>query len=86
MSQRRAAIVKAWTEKASAILVGRTIKAVRYTTQKECEGLDWGASAIVLELDDGTLLFPSSDDEGNSAGALFGQGADGSELLFPVIR
>jgi hypothetical protein len=25
----------------------------------------------MLELDDGTVLFPASDDEGNDAGALF---------------
>ena len=86
MSQKYEETVKKWTEKASALLVGRTIKSIRYLTKEEYTNLGWYASPIVLELDNGALLFPSSDDEGNNAGALFGQGADGSELTFPVIR
>lgn len=86
MSQKHEAVMKAWTEKASAFLVGRTITSVRYMTQGECESQDWRFSALVLELDNGALILPASDDEGNNAGALFGQGADGAELTFPVIR
>jgi hypothetical protein len=86
MSQRYEEAVKRWTDKASALLVGKTIKSVRYLTREEYLNLGWHSSPVVLELEDGTLLFPSSDDEGNGAGALFGQGADGSELTFPVIR
>jgi putative sterol carrier protein len=75
-----------WEEKAQKALVGKTIKKVRYLTAEEVESLGWSASAVVLELSDGTMLFPSRDDEGNDGGAMFGQGGDGEELTFPVIR
>ena len=32
------------------------------------------------------MLFPLSDDEGNRAGALFGQTSDKKDLTFPVIQ
>jgi hypothetical protein len=35
------------------------------------KGLYWFERGIVLELDDGTSIFPSRDDEGNGPGALF---------------
>ena len=54
------------------ILVGRKITNIRYLDAKESEHLDWhGERAIVITLDDGTMFFPSRDDEGNGAGALF---------------
>jgi len=57
-------------------LIGRTIKNIRPMTADEAEREDWtfrrnGAPAVI-ELDDGTLLYPSRDDEGNGPGALFG--------------
>ena len=39
----------------------------------------------LVVLDDGSLLFPSMDDEGNDGGALFGQTKDGKEITLPVI-
>ncbi len=53
-------------------LVGRCIVAVRPMTKAELarEGNDEGC--IALALDDGTLLYPSQDYEGNAPGALFG--------------
>lgn len=76
---------KRWAKDASAKLVGRRIVAVRWLTQAEVETLGWYQSAIVLHLDDGTVLWPSRDDEGNDAGALFGQGPKGEEQTWPVI-
>jgi len=61
-------------------LVGRTIKSVRMQTPEEMEALDWYTPAVILELDDGTQLFPSKDYEGNNGGALFGKGTDGSDF------
>ncbi len=61
----------AWTNTAKHVLEGRTIKQVRYMTEDECEELMWDERALVLELDDGTLVWPSSDEEGNQAGVLF---------------
>ena len=74
-----------WTIYAEERLVGRKIIEVRYLTREEVSGLGWFRSALVILLDDGTFVFPSQDDEGNGAGALFGQGAKGEEMTFPVI-
>ena len=56
-------------------LVGAKIIATRAMTaaEKAAEGWeDWHGSAIVLELDNGLIIYPSADDEGNGPGALFG--------------
>lgn len=79
-------MLKRWTKYGEEHLVGRKITAVRYITEAECNVLGWNAAAIVITLDDGTILFPSMDDEGNGAGALFGTKPGGAELTFPVIR
>lgn len=73
-----------WVRKATQALCGKRITSVRWLTQAEVEALGWYESAIVLTLDDGTMLFPSQDDEGNGAGALFGQGPDGKEQTWPT--
>lgn len=62
---------KTWGDKVAKELVGKTIVAVRYLTDEEREDLDWYNRSIVLQLSDGTLIWPSQDDEGNGAGALF---------------
>ena len=55
---------------------GRKIIKVREMTQPELNAEYWdnGMSdpVVVLELDDGSKLFPSRDYEGNGGGALFG--------------
>ncbi len=76
---------KYWEEYGNKHLKGRTIKDVRYLTTIEMKGMGWHRKSIVLELSDGSLLFPSKDDEGNDAGALFGQSPDNKPLTFPVI-
>lgn len=60
-----------WESAAKAQFIGRKIVAVRYMSQEEIESLGWDNRALVLQLDDGNLIFPSRDDEGNDAGALF---------------
>jgi hypothetical protein len=35
------------------------------------QGLGWSRSTVVIFFRDGTYIFPSRDDEGNDAGALF---------------
>lgn len=76
---------KYWEEYGNKHLKGRTIVDVRYLTTIEMKGMGWHRKSIVLELSDGSLLFPSKDDEGNDAGALFGQSSDNKSLTFPVI-
>jgi len=79
-------ILKFWSEKAHKELVGKKIVEARYLSKEEMAQLDWTQSVLVLTLDDGTLLFPSMDDEGNNGGAMFGQGPKNEEVVFPVVR
>lgn len=60
-----------WTNEARRQLEGRRIVKVRYMTAAEADSLGWGVRAVVMQLDDGNLIYPSADDEGNDAGALF---------------
>lgn len=60
-----------WAEKAANVLLGRKIVRVRYVTEQEMRDLYWHKSAVVMELDNGTLVYPAQDDEGNGPGALF---------------
>jgi hypothetical protein len=76
-------IVKKWEKNASALLLNRTIVKVRYMSSEEVEDLGWDSKAIVLHLDDGTIIYPSRDDEGNDAGALFTTNDD--LPIIPVI-
>jgi len=62
-------------------LIGKKIIRIRPITaaERESEGWDNDHSATsVLELDDGTIIYPSQDDEGNGAGTLFGKTKDGT--------
>lgn len=60
-----------WNKIAADMLVGRKIVKVSYMDAKETEALGWYKRAVVIELDNGNLIFPSADDEGNGPGALF---------------
>lgn len=78
-------IEKQWTNYAKERLVGKQIKRVRYLTNEEAKGLDWYSRPVVIELNDGSLILPSRDDEGNDGGAMFGQSNQGDDWTFPVI-
>ncbi len=60
-----------WTNEAAELLLGRQIESVRYMTEEEQEMMGWYSRSIIIQLDNGLLIFPSRDDEGNDAGALF---------------
>jgi hypothetical protein len=60
-----------WTKIASAQLKGRTIVEVRYLTAEEAAQLGWSRRPVVMQLDDGNIVYASRDDEGNDGGALF---------------
>ena len=57
-------------------LIGKKIKNVRNLTKKEIEAEGWYNGTTAIELEDGTLLYASQDDEGNGAGAMFGKKGD----------
>jgi hypothetical protein len=80
---------KARWEKAFQPLVGRKITSVRWMMKEEQKEAGWYSSPIILQLDDGTLLYPQSDDEGNDGGALAvqaGSKTKGAPTVAPVIR
>jgi len=64
-------LTKSWESKIGAALKGKTIANVRYLTDAEMKQMMWYNKAIVIIFTDGTYMFPSADDEGNNAGALF---------------
>jgi len=74
-----------WTEKAREVLLGRKIIAVNYLTEKDMENLGWYNAGVVIKLDDGTVFYPSTDDEGNDAGAIHYQKEGDNEWCLPVI-
>jgi len=73
-----------WCDVAKKLLLNRKIVGVRYLLDEEMELLGWDERSIVLILDDGNMIFPSSDDEGNQAGALFTNNPDQPTL--PTLR
>ena len=77
-------IEKRWTKYAEKHLLGRSISRVRYLDKDEAEHLGWHQRSLLLELDNGTIVFMSRDDEGNDGGTLFGMTTD-EELTFPVL-
>ncbi len=53
-------------------VVGKKIVSIRKLTKEELEAEGWNDySAIALVLDDGTLIYPSCDEEGNNPGQFF---------------
>lgn len=77
---------KYWVDYAKKNLEGKKIVSVRYLTDEETKNMGWDEKALVIQFDDGSIIFPSADDEGNGAGALFGQDKDGKSITFPVLR
>jgi len=65
-----------WLKLMNDKLAGRKIVKVRIMTEDEMEDIGWYARSVVLHLDDGNLLFPSQDDEGNGPGAIFTNSED----------
>ena len=79
-----------WNMEAAKCLLGRTVVYVRYMTRDEAARYDWISRPVMIKFDNGLVLIPATDDEGNDAGALFMEwGGDdqkaGSEIL-PVLR
>jgi hypothetical protein len=47
--------------------------------------MGWYSCPIIITLDDGTIIFPTSDDEGNDAGAIHYQKQGDNNFVIPVI-
>lgn len=78
--QRERSLVKA----AKDVFQGRTIVDVRYLTDEEAKELGWYDRCVVFQLDNGELMFPSQDEEGNNAGVIF-FGTNGVAPALPVL-
>lgn len=76
-----------WTKIAHDMLIGKTITHVRYLSAEEARDLGWDNKSVVIHLRDKNgkeiLIYPSRDDEGNDAGALFT--TDATEQTLPVL-
>ncbi len=64
-------LVNIWNLKCAKHLIGKTIKNVRYMTDKEMIKNMWYKKPLVIFFTDGSYMYASADDEGNDAGALF---------------
>lgn len=60
-----------WNKIASDLLLGRKIVAVRYMSDKEALAWMIDSKPVIIKLDNGLILTPMSDDEGNNGGALY---------------
>ncbi len=77
--------IQHWTSEAGRILLNKKIVQVRYMTDQEQQAFGWNHKAVVLQLEDGTLVFPSRDDEGNDAGALHYLKQGEQDYCLPVL-
>lgn len=70
---------------AESKLVGKSIKRVSYLTKEDASNMMWYKRPIVIEFDDGTMIIPQMDDEGNDGGALLYLGADDTHDIIYTI-
>ena len=59
-----------WTELTAKHLVGKKIIKVEYFPKDMMEDMMWHSRPITLHLDDGSIITPQMDDEGNDGGAM----------------
>jgi hypothetical protein len=67
-------------------MVGVKIKNIRRMTQKEADEEGWdivNQVAPVIELENGIIIYPSGDDEGNHIGMLFGRNGKKAFYVIP---
>jgi len=74
-----------WQKLVNKHLVGRKIVKVEWLNPKETEEIyGWDQQPCEIYLDNGTILTPRSDDEGNESGAI---GTNINELpIIPTFR
>ena len=79
------ALEKQWVDEANKQLKGKTIKEVRYLTEKEMNDSLWYKRGVVLIFTDGSMAYPVADDEGNESGVMFGQDTKGNQYVLPSL-
>jgi len=66
-------------------LVGLKLINIRLMTDSEINAEGWDDSKVLaLEFEDGTILYPSQDEEGNGAGNLIGADNDGETFYVSI--
>ena len=78
-------IKNTWKKKAESLLLGRKIVSVDFLDLQETEALGWVNSSVVITLDNGTIIYPSRDDEGNDAGAIHYIKKGDEDYVIPTI-
>ena len=66
-------------------LIGKKIVGIREMTKRETENEGWEFGATTIVLNDGTMIYPSIDEEGNRAGILFGIEKGGRKIWIDPI-
>ena len=76
-----------WKNRLSPEILGQRIVRIRYMTKVEAEQWGWYSCPLVMQLENGTWLIPSKDDENNDGGALslLNNDRELEETLAPVI-
>ena len=59
-----------WTELTEKHLVGKKIVKVEYFPKDMMEDMMWSSRPITIHLEDGNIITPQMDDEGNNGGAM----------------
>jgi len=65
-------------------LVAKRITSVRYMTQEEADALMWSKRPLIITLNDGSMIVPQMDDEGNDGGALWVQNGGQDKLVYTI--
>jgi len=66
-------------------LLGKTVVKVFYLDELEALDLRWYKRPIVIQFDDGSMIIPQMDDEGNDGGALmYLCGKDTHDVIYTI--
>lgn len=57
-------------EEVRIMLLHKEIVLVRFMTRVEADELGWEHRPLVIQLDDGTVIYPAIDAEGNNGGVI----------------
>jgi len=70
--------------------VGLTVKDVRMLTKEELKAEGWehyyGGYPVAIVFDDDSIIYASSDPEGNNVGCMFGVTSDGETIIVSPLE
>ena len=84
MSKAKQSTEARWTAEARKLLVGRKIADVFYMSNAETLESEWRDRPLCIKLDDGVVLIPMMDEEGNDGGVL--ATTDDTRPILPTLR